>query len=53
MLDVEGWAEMRRMYFVEGLSIREVARRTGHHRKTVQKTLRSAEPPSYSRPQPA
>ena len=28
MLDVEQWAEIRRMHFVEGLSIREIARRT-------------------------
>jgi hypothetical protein len=32
VLDVRGWAEIRRMREVEGLSIHEIARRTGHHR---------------------
>lgn len=50
MLDVERWAEIRRMRFVERLSIREIARRTGHDRKTVQKAIRSDSPPRYARP---
>ena len=50
MLDVERWAEIRRMHFVEQRSIREIARRTGHDRKTVQRALRSDAPPRYSRP---
>ncbi len=49
MLDVERWAEIRRMRFVERRSIREIARRTGHDRKTVQKAIRSEAPPSYAR----
>ncbi len=49
MLDVERWAEIRRMRFVERRSIREIARRTGHDRKTVQKAIRSDAPPSYER----
>ena len=49
MLDVERWAEIRRMRFVERLSIREIARRTGHDRKTVQRRIRSDVPPRYTR----
>ena len=49
MLDVEGWAEIRRMRFVERLSMREIARRTGHDRKTIQRAIRSDSPPRYCR----
>jgi len=47
---VQQWAEIRRMSEVEGLSQREIARRTGLHRKTIRRALRSPEPPRYSRP---
>lgn len=47
---MEQWAEIRRMRFVEGLAIREIARRTGRDRKTVQRAVRSSEPPRYQRP---
>jgi transposase len=50
MVGVEGWAEIRRLHFVKGLSIREVARRTGHGRNAVRRALRSSEPPRYRRP---
>jgi transposase len=54
MLDVEQWAEIRRMHEVEGLSIREIARRSGRDRNTVRSALRSAEPPRYRRvPRPS
>jgi transposase len=54
MLDVEQWAEMRRMHKVEGLSIREIARRSGRDRNTVRAALRSAGPPRYRRgPRPS
>ena len=49
MLDVEQWAEIRRMRFVEGLAICEIARRTGRDRKAVQWAIRSSEPPRYQR----
>jgi hypothetical protein len=29
LLDVEGWAELRREHFVRGVSIKELVRRTG------------------------
>jgi transposase len=38
------------MHFVVGLSIKEIARRTGRDRNTVRKALRSVEPPRYRRP---
>ena len=49
MVGVEQWAEIRRLYAVERLSIREISRRTGLHRKTVRRALAAAVPPTYSR----
>lgn len=50
MLEVREWAEIRRMHEVEGLAIREIARRTGHDRNTVRRALRRSGPPVYRRP---
>ncbi len=50
MLGVEQWAEIRRLHFVGGLSIREIARRSGRDRKTIRRALRSSHPPRYRRP---
>ena len=50
MVGVEQWAEIRRMHRVERLSIREISRRTGLHRKTVRRALAAETPPRYSRP---
>ena len=47
MLDVEQWAEIRRMKHVEGLSQREIHRRTGAHRDTIRRALAQPKPPSY------
>ncbi len=52
MLAVEQWAEIRRMALVEGLSQREIRRRTGAGRDTIRKAVASAEPPGYS-PRPS
>ena len=49
MVRVEQWAEIRRLYFVKRLSIKEIARRTGHDRNTVRKALRSSDAPRYRR----
>ena len=49
MVGVEEWAEIRAMQTVEGLSIKEIARRTGPARNTIRAALRSAEPPRYGR----
>jgi transposase len=50
VVGVEEWAEIRRLYFVKRLSIKEVVRRTGHGRNTVRRALRSGGPPGYRRP---
>jgi transposase len=44
---VQEWAEIRAMRAVQGLSIKEIARRTRHSRNTIRAALRSAEPPRY------
>jgi transposase len=49
LVGVEQWAEIRRMRFVAGLSIKEIARRTGRDRNTVRRALRSASAPKYER----
>jgi hypothetical protein len=49
VVGVEQWAEIRRMHRVERLSIREISRRTGLHRKTVRRALAAEMPPRYSR----
>jgi transposase len=47
LLGVEQWAEIRWMKHVEGLSQREIHRRTGVHRDTIRRALVSPQPPSY------
>jgi transposase len=47
---VEQWAEIRRLHFVKGLSIRQIVRRTGHGRNAIRRALRSDGPPRYERP---
>jgi transposase len=49
VVGVEQWAEIRRLHRVEGVSIREISRRTGLHRKTVRRALAASVPPRYSR----
>jgi transposase len=46
---VEQWAEVRRLHFVRGLSIREIHRRTGLHRETIRRAISSGSPPVYRR----
>ena len=50
MLSVEQWAEIRRLHFVEGVSIRELHRRLGFHRDTIRRALRSKGPPARRTP---
>jgi transposase len=47
LLGVELWAEIRRLKYVEGLSQREIHRRTGVHRDTIRNALASSTPPVY------
>jgi transposase len=49
VVGVEQWAELRRLHFVGGVSIRELQRRTGLHRTTIRRALRADEPPRYQR----
>ena len=42
---MEKWVEVRRMRFLERLWIHEIARRTGHNRKTVSGLMFSKQPP--------
>lgn len=54
MVDVEQWAQIRRMHVVDGIPIKEIARRTGLARDTVRAAVRSEKPPSYERgPRPS
>jgi transposase len=50
VLVVEQWAELRRLHFIDGVSVRELSRRTGLHRKTIRRAIASTEPPKYARP---
>ena len=45
MVGVEQWAEIRRMHFVAGVSIKEIARRTDRDRNAVRAAVRSNKPP--------
>src|SRR3954471_22410096 len=49
LVGVERWAELRREHFVRGVSIKELARRTGLSRNTVRAALRASAPPGYRR----
>jgi transposase len=49
VVDVEQWAEVRRMHAVDGVSIREISRRMGLHRQTVRRALAATQPPRYVR----
>jgi transposase len=49
VVEVEQWAEIRRLHFVRGLSMREISRRTGLHRDTISRAIHSDEPPAYRR----
>lgn len=49
MIDVEDWAEIRRLHRAEGLSIKAIVRRLGVSRNTVRDALRRDVPPRYER----
>jgi transposase len=54
-ISAEDQEEIRRAYFIEGKSLRQIARELGHSRKTVRKAIESAEPIPYTlkNPRPA
>jgi uncharacterized protein YjbI with pentapeptide repeats len=47
VVNMQEWAEIWAMKAVEGLSIKEIVRRTGRSRNTARAALRTPEPPSY------
>jgi transposase len=49
VVGVEQWAELRRLQFVGGVSIRALQRRTGLGRNTIRRALRRDQPPGYVR----
>ena len=49
MLNVDQWAEIRRLHRVEGMSIRGISRRLGLARDTTTRAVRSKRPPEYRR----
>jgi transposase len=49
VLNVEDWAEIRRLHRAEGMGIKAIARRLGIARNTVRKALACHEPPKYVR----
>ena len=49
MLKVEDYEKIRRAYYLEQKSIRQIAREQGHSRKTVEKALKGGGPQPYQR----
>jgi len=49
MIKVEDREQIRRAYYVEGKSIRQIAQELGHSRPTVRQALESAESSPYTR----
>lgn len=49
VLNVEDWAEIRRLHRAEGMPIRAIARHLRVSKNTVKKALASHEPPKYQR----
>jgi transposase len=49
VVGVEQWAEIRRLQFVRGLSMREIHRQTGLHRDTISRAIHSDARPVYRR----
>jgi transposase len=49
MLDVEDWAEIRRLYFAEKVPIKQIASRLGISKNTVKAKIAADVPPKYER----
>jgi transposase-like protein len=49
MLNAESREQIRRAYYIEDKSMRQIAREQGHARKTVRKALETAEARPYER----
>lgn len=50
VLNVDDWAEIRRLHRAEGFPIRAIARQLGISKNTVKKAIADEGPPVYSRP---
>lgn len=50
MIQVEDWAEIRRLHRADGMPIRAIARHLGISKNTVKRALATDRPPAYSRP---
>jgi transposase len=49
LINVEEWAEIRRLHLAEGMGVKAIVRRLGVARNTVRAALRSDSPPHYER----
>jgi transposase len=49
MINVDDWAEIRRLYFAEHLGVKTIARQLGVARNTVRTAVRGSDPPNYQR----
>jgi transposase len=49
VLNVEDWAEIRRLHRAEGMPIKAIARKTGVSRNAVRRALAADRPPRYER----
>ena len=49
MINVDDWAEIRRLYFAERMGIKTIARQLGVARNTVRTAVRGSAPPDYQR----
>jgi transposase len=49
VLNVEDWAEIRRLHRSEGMAVKAIARKMGVSRNTVRAALRAVDPPRYKR----
>lgn len=52
MINVEEWAEIRRLHLAEGMGVKAIVRKLGVARNTVRAALRSDAPPHYEREGP-
>jgi len=52
VIDVEEWAEIRRLHRAEGMGVNAIVRKLGVARNTVRAALRSDEAPRYTREGP-
>jgi transposase len=52
LVNVEEWAEIRRLHLGEGMGVKAIARRVGVARNTVRAALRSVDAPRYERAGP-